>query len=149
MGVLHAQPNTVVVMIHGGPIASPSIAAAPAVLDAFYPGELGGDAILDVLLGDYNPAGRLPYTTYYANFTKRDIRVTDLEIDGGVTYRWFDGPVQWPFASGLSYTNFSFKWSESSLASHSSMHAFANHADSIGHAVDVTNVGKLEGDIVV
>lgn len=57
-------------------------------------GELGGDAIVDALDGTISPAGKMPVTTYHSNFTQRDIRVTDLRADGGVTYRWFSGPVQ-------------------------------------------------------
>ena len=64
MEVLKIQPNTVVVMVHGGPVASPAIRdAVPAVLDAFYPGQHGGIAMVDALFGDYNPGGKMPYTS--------------------------------------------------------------------------------------
>jgi hypothetical protein len=70
--VLKVQPKVVVVLVHGGPIASTVVAEdAPAVIDAFYPGELGGDAIVSTLLGENNPGGKMPYTTYHANFTVR------------------------------------------------------------------------------
>ena len=59
--VLKVQPKTVVVLIHGGPLASTQIATnVPAVLEAFYPGELGGDAIVNTLLGKNNPGGKMP-----------------------------------------------------------------------------------------
>lgn len=60
--VLKVQPKTVVVLIHGGPLASPQIATkVPAVLEAFYPGELGGEAIVRTLLGKNVPGGKMPY----------------------------------------------------------------------------------------
>ena len=101
--VVAAQPKTVIVLIHGGCIALPdeTLASVPSLLDAFYPGELGGLAVVNALVGRYNPGGKLPYTNYFANFTQRDIRVTDLAADGGVTYRWFQHPVQFPF--GVCY----------------------------------------------
>ena len=97
----------IVVLVHGGPIALDH-AGVDAVLDAFYPGELGGPAIVDVLFGAYSPSGRLPYTMYYENFTARDIRNTNMSDDGGVTHQWFDGPVIFPFGHGLSYTAFEY-----------------------------------------
>jgi hypothetical protein len=102
----------VVVLINGGPIAWDHTGVA-AVLEAFYPGELGGEAIVDALSGGYNPGGKLPYTNYFTNFTVRDIRNTDLAADGGVTYRHFAAPVLFPFGWGLSYTQFEYTWSMS------------------------------------
>lgn len=101
--VLRVQPNTVVVLIHGGPVSSPLLKhGVPAVIDAFYPGELGGPAIVDTLFGRYVPAGKLPATVYHDNFTSRDIRITDLRANGGITHRWFTGPVLYHFGHGLS-----------------------------------------------
>ena len=65
--VTAVQPNTVVVLIHGGPIAVESAAASPsvrAIVDAFQPGELGADAVMDLLDGTIAPSGLMPYTTY-------------------------------------------------------------------------------------
>ena len=97
--VLAAQPNTVVVLVNGGPVSSEWIASnVPAVVEAFYPGELGGDAIVDVLVGDYNPGGKMPYTVYPENFTdSRDIRDMDLSSNDGVTVGWHTGDVIYPF----------------------------------------------------
>lgn len=59
--VLAANPNTVVVLINGGPLAIDRLQiTVPAIVEAFYPGELGGDAIADVLLGVVSPAGQIP-----------------------------------------------------------------------------------------
>ena len=70
--VLEANPRTVIVLQNGGPLSlvgggGPPPAQrpnAPAILDMFWAGEEGGTAIADVLFGDYNPGGRLPYTVY-------------------------------------------------------------------------------------
>lgn len=63
LAVRAANPSTVVVLLNGGPVASRVVAdLVPAVLEAFYPGELGGDAIINTLFGANNPAGKMPYT---------------------------------------------------------------------------------------
>ena len=63
--VAAAQPNYVIVLINGGALGVDWIAKnPPAVVEAFYPGEMGGDAIVSVLSGDFNPTGRLPVTIY-------------------------------------------------------------------------------------
>ncbi|WP_367281003.1 glycoside hydrolase family 3 C-terminal domain-containing protein, partial [Thermoflexus sp.] len=63
---LHALGKPVVlVLLNGGPLAVNWAAEhIPAILEAWYPGEAGGEAIADVLFGDYNPGGRLPVTFY-------------------------------------------------------------------------------------
>ena len=111
LAVLAAQPNTVVVFISGGIVSSPAIInTASTVLQVFYPGELGGDAIMNVLLGVNSPSGKLPITMYYPNVTvNRDIRTSDLAADGGITHNFFTGPVLLPFGYGLSYTTFTYE----------------------------------------
>ncbi|NPD82519.1 glycoside hydrolase family 3 protein [Prevotella sp. PINT] len=76
-----------------------------AILQAWYPGERGGDAVADVLFGDYNPSGKLPITFYKS--------VNDLPdfLDytmAGRTYRYFQGTPLWAFGYGMSYTDFVF-----------------------------------------
>ena len=113
--VTAVQPNVVVVLIHGGPIAVESAVASTqvkAIVDAFQPGELGSDAIMDLLDGTTSPSGLMPYTTYLANFTARDIREVDLTADRGTTYWWHTDPVLYPFGFGLSYSTFTFQWSQ-------------------------------------
>ena len=63
--VIAANPRTVVVLMSAGPLTVPWLKQhAPAMLQAWWLGEEGGDAIADVIFGDTNPAGRLPYTVY-------------------------------------------------------------------------------------
>lgn len=106
--VLAAQPNTIIVFISGGPVSSIWIKEnVPSVLYSFYPGELGGDALVDVLTGAYNPSGKLPVTVYHSNITDlRDMRDMDLTANGGITHIYHSGPVVYPFGWGLSFTSF-------------------------------------------
>lgn len=171
------QPNVVVVLIHGGPIAVESAAASTqvkAIVDAFQPGELGADAIMDLLDGTTSPSGLMPYTTYLANYTSRDIREVDLKANQGTTYWWHTDPVLFPFGWGLSYTNFSFAWSEAPPLESSSGAGGAGGTTrtvasqnatmvvqvpaatavnglrdfAINHTVNVTNTGSRVSDVV-
>ena len=76
---------------------------AAAVLQAWYPGEGGGQAIAQVLAGAANPAGRLPVTFYRS---ADDLPPFDDYRMAGRTYRFFDKPVVYPFGHGLSYSSF-------------------------------------------
>jgi hypothetical protein len=59
----------------------------------------------------------MPYTTYLANYTTRDIREVDMKAARGTTYWWHTDPVLFPFAYGLSYSSFTFDWKETPPAS--------------------------------
>ncbi len=109
----------------------------PAILDAWYAGEEGGNAIADVLFGDYNPAGRLPVTFYksVADLPPFD----DYKMDGR-TYRFFKGAPLYPFGYGLSYTKFSYR----NLTLKNKIKAGEN----LEVSVEVENVGKMAGDEV-
>ncbi|MCA2011235.1 glycoside hydrolase family 3 C-terminal domain-containing protein [Cereibacter sphaeroides] len=117
--VLAANPNTVIVLQTGGPVAMPWIAAAPAVLQAWYPGQEAGHAIADVLFGAAEPGGRLPQTfpvTLHDSIVGDDPQAYP-GVDGAVTYTegLFTGyrhhdrsgiaPL-FPFGHGLSYARF-------------------------------------------
>jgi beta-glucosidase len=72
----------------------------------FWAGEEGGTAIADVLFGDYNPAGRLPYTVYPS---VQDIPpMEQYDITQGFTYMYFTGEPFYAFGHGLSYTRFDY-----------------------------------------
>lgn len=77
----------------------------PAIVEAWYGGQAAGDAVADVLFGDYNPSGKLPVTFYKSAGQLPDFRNYDMK---GRTYRYFDGDVLYPFGYGLSYTTFEY-----------------------------------------
>jgi beta-glucosidase len=109
-----ANPNTVVVLETGGPVAMPWIDQAGAVLEAWYPGTAGGKAIANLLFGKANPSGRLP-VTFARNVDQlpdpAQPHSGDVVYKEGATvgYKWFDAkgiaPL-FPFGHGLSYTRF-------------------------------------------
>jgi beta-glucosidase len=114
--------RTVVVLETGGPVLMPWVDEVAAVLEAWYPGSSGGEAIARVLTGEVNPSGRLPLTfprsveqlprPQLDGFPEqRNARISvDYTIEGAaVGYKWFDRrrfePLL-PFGHGLSYSRF-------------------------------------------
>jgi beta-glucosidase len=79
-----------------------------AILMARYPGQRGGDAIADVLFGDYNPAGRLSVTFYASTDELPDFKDYNMRAGKGFTFRYYNGAALCPFGHGLSYTNFKY-----------------------------------------
>lgn len=129
----------IVVLMTGGPVASQQAEdKADAILLAGYPGVEGGDAVADVLFGDYNPAGRLP-VTYYTSVDQLP-PFDDYNMEGR-TYRYFEKKPLYPFGYGLSYTAFTY----SDLVIPSEITAGEN----VTVRVTVKNSGQYEGDEVV
>ncbi len=111
---------------------------ADAILQAWYGGQAAGDAITDVLFGDYNPAGRMPLTTYMNDEDLPDFEDYSM---ANRTYRYFKGDVRYPFGYGLSYTTFAYQpLSNASVV---------KTGESIQVTTTVTNTGKRDGDEVV
>jgi len=112
--VAAANPHTIVVMENGGPQVMPWLANVSAVLEAWYPGQRGGQAIADLLFGVVNPSGKLPLTfPASVNDLPHPVIQTDNVnyFEGyNVGYKWYDSqgitPL-FPFGFGLSYTTFS------------------------------------------
>lgn len=117
--VAAANPNTVVILINGTPLRmAPWLESVPALLEAWYPGQEGGNAIADVLFGDANPSGKLPDTfpqrlednPTFGNFPGANGQVHYAE-GIFVGYRHYDTreilPL-FPFGYGLSYTTFEY-----------------------------------------
>jgi hypothetical protein len=110
--VLASGTPTVVVLLHGGatslgPGALAALAdprQAHALLDAPYGGEMGGQAIADVIFGVYNPTGRLTNTVYPAGYVG-EIPLTDMSLTGGPgrTYMYYNGTAPHELGDGLAY----------------------------------------------
>lgn len=143
--VAAANPKTVVVLKSGGPVLMPWLNKAPAVLEAWYPGEEDGNAVAGVLFGEVNPSGKLPITFPRApGDVPANTPAQYPGIDGTATYsegvfvgyRHYDArkiaPL-FPFGYGLSYTRFSVN---------------AKVVGPVVH-VQVINTGKREGSEVV
>jgi beta-glucosidase len=114
--VAGANGRTVVVLETGGPVLMPWARKVAAILEAWYPGRMGGAAIANVLSGKVNPSGHLPMTfpksldqlPYPGEPRKKEATYTEGATVG---YKWFDArnlAPQFPFGHGLSYTSFAY-----------------------------------------
>mgnify|MGYP003575613058 CR=1 FL=1 len=129
----------VFVMMTGSAIAIPWEAQhIPAIVNAWYGGQAAGEALADVLFGDYNPAGRLPVTFYQSDADLPPF--TDYNMENR-TYRYFKGKPLYGFGYGLSYTT--FKYDELSLPTS------VRKGKGINVSAKVSNTGNLAGDEVV
>lgn len=150
--VCEANPNTVVVLSNGAPVAMPWVAAPKAILEGYLAGQGGGAAMADVLFGRVNPSGKLAETF--------PLQQADVPADRWfpgtgrqvhyreglhVGYRHFDtaaAPVLFPFGHGLSYTRFEYGDLELSAD------AFAQGGE-LAVSFALTNSGDLGGSEVV
>ena len=152
--IAEVNPNTIVVLNVSQPIAMPWMGKVKAVLQMWWPGDEGGWAAANVLLGRVNPGGRLPFTW---GRRLEDYPATDpvhpersaQGVEGKTTfsegldvgYRWFDKekiePL-FPFGYGLSYSTFSYSDLRVTRASDSGLDI----------SVHVTNTGNVSGDEV-
>nr|CAD48309.1 beta-xylosidase B [Thermoclostridium stercorarium] len=111
----------------------------PAILNAWYPGALGGRAIASVLFGETNPSGKLPVTFYRTTEELPDF--TDYSMENR-TYRFMKNEALYPFGFGLSYTTFDYsdlKLSKDTIRA----------GEGFNVSVKVTNTGKMAGEEVV
>ena len=130
--VAAANPRMAVVLETGGPVTMPWLSKVPAVVEAWYPGARGGEAIAEVLFGDVDPAGRLPVTfpadaaqlprpvlpgaaLLAAHLDTPDTPppfTVNYDVEGAdVGYRWFErtgAKPLFPFGFGLSYARFRY-----------------------------------------
>ncbi|HEY6458038.1 MAG TPA: glycoside hydrolase family 3 C-terminal domain-containing protein [Steroidobacteraceae bacterium] len=129
----------IVVLLSGSALAVNWLQAnADAIVQAWYPGEEGGTAVAETLSGRNNPAGRLPITFYKGLEALPDF--TDYSMKNR-TYRYFTGPVLYPFGFGLSYSTFRYEnlqLSSPTLAA----------GKPLSVQVQVTNTSRIEGDEV-
>jgi len=148
------NPNTIVVLNVSQPVAMPWLGKVKAVLQMWWPGDEGGWATANVLLGKTNPGGRLPFTwakqlTDYAANDPAHPERSAKGVDGKTTYsegvnegyRWFDKekiePL-FPFGFGMSYTSFAYSDLKVAKAADGGLDV----------SVRVKNTGKVAGDEV-
>lgn len=123
-----------IIFVHlsGSAVAlAPEAEICDAILQGWYAGQAGGEAVADVLFGDYNPAGRLPVTFYASDADLPDFGDYDMP---GHTYRYFKGKPLFPFGHGLSFSKFKYRR--------------ARLTDGVLR-IKVKNRGKMDGDEVV
>jgi beta-glucosidase len=141
-GVAAANPQTVVVLETGGPVLTPWADRVSSILEAWYPGTSGGEAIANVLFGKVNPSGHLPasFPRSLAQLSKpSEPNKGDTTYSEGATvgYKWYDAKGDtpaFPFGHGLSYTRFDY----TSLTAKPS-------AGSVAVTFTVRNTGSLAG----
>jgi beta-glucosidase len=157
--VAEANPHTIVVLETGGPVLMPWLDKVPAVLETWYPGNRGANALASILFGDVNPSGRLPVSFPLAesqlphpiitgqNPVGATIRTVgtptayDVIYNEGskVGYRWFEDQKttpQFPFGFGLSYTTFAYDGLK------------VSGGNTIEVSLDVHNTGTRQGKTV-
>ena len=152
--VLAANPKTVVVLLGGGPIETSAwVDQAKGVVEAWYPGMEGGNALAHILFGDVNPSGKLPFTFpkqladapamklgEYPSTPGNPLKQT-YKDDIYVGYRYYDTykvAPQFAFGHGLSYTSFSY-----------GKLAVSTRKESATVSLTVRNTGKTAGAEVV
>lgn len=134
-----AGKKVIFVNCSGSAIAlTPETESCDAILQAWYPGESGGQAVADVLFGDYNPSGKLPVTFYKSSDQLIDFEDYSMK---GQTYRYTTDHL-FPFGFGLSYTHF-----EIGTATLSKTTIKAD--ETIHLTIPVKNSGKLDGTEIV
>jgi beta-glucosidase len=153
-----ANKNTIVVITSGGGIDMAAwVDHAPALLEAWYPGQEGGTALAQLLFGEFSPSGRLPismerrwednavHDSYYPKHGEKKVEYMEGVFVG---YRHFDKsgikPL-FPFGYGLSYTNFAYKNLTVSPASDSSAGKPGSKDSLVTVDFDVTNTGNRPG----
>jgi beta-glucosidase len=134
----------IIVLENGSPVTMPWLDSVQGVLETWYPGVQGGQAIADILFGDANPSGKLPIT-----FPKQEADLPQPTIDPNnlnvvysegllMGYRWYDAknidPL-FPFGYGLSYTTFSY----------SGLRTSSDRQDNVTASFTVTNTGSRAG----
>ena len=134
-----AGKKVIFVNCSGSAIAMvPETESCDAILQAWYGGESGGQAVADVLFGDYNPSGKLPITFYKSIKQLSDFEDYSMK---GRTYRYMSDPL-FPFGFGLSYTTFSIgnaKLNNTAIKAN----------ESVELTIPVSNKGKRNGTEIV
>jgi len=154
--LLKVNKNTGIILISGNAVAMPWLNKVPALMQSWYLGSESGKAMANVISGEVNPSGRLPFSIprrwedngamsfgkiSYPGDSIHEIYKEDIFVG----YRWYDmkkKPALFPFGYGLSYTAFS-------VGKLSSDKKFYSSNDTINVYVNVSNIGHMDGAYVV
>lgn len=150
--IAEVRPDVAVVLANGSVVATDWVPKAAAVLETWLPGQAGGEAVTDVLLGDVNPSGklaetfprRLADTPAYGNFPGEagHVRYGEGLLVG---YRWYDTRMvepAFPFGHGLSYTEFRYSGLEATVSNRGG-------EEEVRAVLQLANTGAREGAEVV
>jgi len=156
--IVNANPHTIVVMENGGAQVLPWAGQVAAILEAWYPGQRGGEAIANILFGDVNPSGKLPVTfpasvsqlpraTVAGPVPANSNNTFQVTYNEGlqVGYKWYDAnnlTPAFPFGFGLSYTTFA-------LNNIALTNNLSSGNPNFQVACDVSNTGNVPGAQVV
>lgn len=131
----------VLVILSGGPVDVSFAVNDPqisSIIWAGYPGQAGGQALAEIIFGDYNPGGRLPMTWYPQDFVK--IPMTDMNMRPnhhtgypGRTYRFYTGKKVFEFGQGLSYSRYSYKFSSTTIKK-IDLNVTMEHVEALGNS---------------
>jgi beta-glucosidase len=139
--IVRANPKTIVVLKASFPYSIGAIQeSVPAILYMAHSSQEEGNALADVLFGDFNPGGRLAQTWVKSVADLPDMM--DYGIRKGRTYMYFKGQALYPFGFGLSYTTFAYSNLRTSADS-------VNAAGDVVVSVEIKNTGSRAGDEVV
>ena len=133
--------NVGVVFINGRPLAEPWIKEnIPAIIEAWEPGAMGGQAIAEIIKGKINPSGKLTITI---PDNVGQIHTVYNHLPSSFLHHYIDGTDEplWSFGYGISYTN--YQYDNLKVSQH------ANIKDTLLVSIDVTNTGKMDGDEIV
>lgn len=131
---------TVMVLIHGGVMCLGTLKdSVPAIVDAFYGGERGAEAIAAVLFGDYNPSGKLPVTMYPPEYMFQN-PLTQMSVTAppGRTHLYYTGKPEFAFGTGLSYS----QWA---IEVESADREIGASQGTTSFSVKLTNKGPMDG----
>jgi len=150
--IMQLKKPTALVLINGGMVAiEQEKQSVPAILEAGYPGMLGAEAIARTLFGKNDHlGGKLPYTIYPADYVNQ-VPMSYMGMEPvsngspGRTYRYYKGPVIYPFGYGLSYATFEIE----SIRCMNLPPVPMNSKDPVQLSVSIQNVGSITGDEVL
>lgn len=151
-----ANKNVVVVIVSGNAVEMPWVDRVPSIVQSWYLGSIGGEALADVLTGKVTPSGKLPFSYpkkledcpahYYGNMSYPGDSISqEYKEDILVGYRWYDTkkvePL-FPFGYGMSYTSFDYGKLQASRKS-------ISENDTLQISFTVKNSGRVDGKEIV